>query len=106
MRGSGAGSCVRPIESALRPGTCTAGRRGRRGCHRSHAPTPATRAGRRAHVRQLFGETIERIYIGQHHEDTAVLTHLRGDVVEALMTITGEPHPLARSRRPQGSPNR
>ncbi|MFD0360079.1 hypothetical protein ACFQZZ_01275 [Nocardia sp. GCM10030253] len=44
----------------------------------------------RAHVRQLFGETVERVYVGQHREDTAVLTHLRGDVIEALMTITGE----------------
>ncbi|MGK8486722.1 hypothetical protein [Nocardia asiatica] len=45
----------------------------------------------RAHVRQLFGETVERVYVEQHHEGTAVLTHLRGDVIEALMTITGEP---------------
>ncbi|WP_181723086.1 site-specific integrase [Nocardia gipuzkoensis] len=60
----------------------------------------------RAHVRQLFGETVERAYVGQHDEDTAVLTHLRGDVIEALMTITGEPHPLARSKRPPGSPRR
>ncbi|MFI2281384.1 tyrosine recombinase XerC [Nocardia beijingensis] len=60
----------------------------------------------RVHVRQLFGETVERVYIGQHHDDTAVLTHLRGDVIEALMTITGEPHPLARSKRSQGSPGR
>ncbi|MGY2124281.1 hypothetical protein ACW9HJ_22800 [Nocardia gipuzkoensis] len=57
-----------------------------------------------AHVRQLFGETVERVYVGQHHEDTAVLTHLRGDVIEALMTVTGEPHLLARNQRPQASP--
>ncbi|WP_280261932.1 site-specific integrase [Nocardia abscessus] len=60
----------------------------------------------RANVRQLFGETVERAYVGQHHEDTAVLTHLRGDIIEALMTITGEPHPLARTECPQGSPIR
>ncbi|NKY25877.1 hypothetical protein [Nocardia gamkensis] len=60
----------------------------------------------RAHVRQLFGETVERVYVGQHHDDTAVLTHLRGDVIEALMTITGEPHPLARTKRSQVSPGR
>lgn len=60
----------------------------------------------RVHVRQLFGETVERVYIGQHHDDTAVLTHLRGDVIEALMTITGEPHPLARTKRPGSSPRR
>ncbi len=60
----------------------------------------------RAHVRQLFGETVERVYVGQRHEDTAVLTHLRGDVIEALMTITGEPHPLARTKRRQASQSR
>ncbi|MBF6168592.1 hypothetical protein IU486_28145 [Streptomyces gardneri] len=60
----------------------------------------------RAQVCQLFGETVERAYVGQHHEGTAVLTHLRGDVIEALMTITGEPHPLARKKRPQASPSR
>ncbi|MGY1900828.1 site-specific integrase [Nocardia gipuzkoensis] len=60
----------------------------------------------RAHVRQLFGETVERVYVGQHHDDTAVLTHLRGDVIEALMMITGEPHPLARNRRSPRSPGR
>ncbi|MEU2042230.1 hypothetical protein [Nocardia niwae] len=60
----------------------------------------------RAHVRQLFGETVERVYVGQHHEDTAVLTHLRGDVIEALMTITGEHHPLARIKRAHRAPHR
>lgn len=60
----------------------------------------------RAHVRQLFDETVERAYVGQHDDDTAVLTHLRGDVIEALMTITGEPHPLARNKRSQNSPRR
>lgn len=58
----------------------------------------------RAHVRQLFGETVERVYVGQHHEDTAVLTHLRGDVIEVLMTITGESHPLARIKRAHHTP--
>ncbi|UAK31438.1 MBL fold metallo-hydrolase [Nocardia asteroides] len=46
------------------------------------------------------------VVVGEHHEDTAVLTHLRGDVIEALMTITGEPHPLARIKRPHHTPPR